>query len=66
MSRLKNIELAILPLMLPYTMSPQEALQAVQSFLPNKVLPYHTKPETAQEFAKLLRESKVEVELIGA
>ena len=66
MSRLQNIELAILPLMLPYTMSPQEALQAVQSFLPNKVLPYHTKPETAQEFAKLLRESKVEVELIGA
>ncbi|MGI6081761.1 MAG: MBL fold metallo-hydrolase [Limnochordia bacterium] len=65
MSRLQDIELAILPLMLPYTMSPQEAVQAVQSFLPRQVLPYHTTPKTAQEFARLLKASKTEVELVG-
>lgn len=65
MSELQHIDLAILPLMLPYTMSPKEAVQAVQSFSPRRVLAYHTTPEDAQEFARLLKASGADIEIMG-
>ncbi|MGI6610460.1 MAG: MBL fold metallo-hydrolase [Limnochordia bacterium] len=65
MSKLQRIDLAIIPLMLPYTMSPQEAVQAVRSFSPSKVLAYHTTPKDRQEFAGLMKASGVSVEIMG-
>jgi L-ascorbate metabolism protein UlaG (beta-lactamase superfamily) len=65
MKGLKDIDLAIIPVMLPYTMSPQEAVQAVQSFTPRQVLAYHTTPEAAQEFAKLLKTSAPDIKIVG-
>jgi L-ascorbate metabolism protein UlaG (beta-lactamase superfamily) len=65
MSKLQRIDLAIIPLMLPYTMSPQEAVQAVRSFSPSRVLAYHTTPKDRQEFAELMKASGVSVEIMG-
>jgi L-ascorbate metabolism protein UlaG (beta-lactamase superfamily) len=41
MKNLKNIDVAFLPMNLPYTMTPQEAAQGARSFKPKVVYPYH-------------------------
>ncbi|NBC57577.1 MAG: MBL fold metallo-hydrolase [Bacteroidetes bacterium] len=41
MKKLENIDLAFICMNLPYTMSPEMAAEAVLSFKPKKVLPYH-------------------------
>ncbi|MGX1023298.1 MBL fold metallo-hydrolase [Psychroflexus sp. MBR-150] len=41
MRSLKDIDLAFMCMNLPYTMSPEKAAEAVLSFQPKKVLPYH-------------------------
>lgn len=43
MLALKEIDLAFLPMNLPYTMTPQEAAEAVNAFRPAIVYPYHYK-----------------------
>ena len=64
MSDLTAIDLAIVPIMMPYTMSPEEALRAIQAFLPRSVLAYHTTPEDAQAFAKLVEQSRVNIKVL--
>jgi L-ascorbate metabolism protein UlaG (beta-lactamase superfamily) len=41
MRTLKNIDIALVPMNLPYTMSVEEAASAVLEFKPKKVYPYH-------------------------
>jgi L-ascorbate metabolism protein UlaG (beta-lactamase superfamily) len=41
MANLKNIHWAFLPCNLPYTMSPDMFVEAVKSFRPKVVYPYH-------------------------
>jgi L-ascorbate metabolism protein UlaG (beta-lactamase superfamily) len=41
MRNLKNIEVAFIPMNLPFTMTPQEAAAAVKAFHPRVVYPYH-------------------------
>jgi L-ascorbate metabolism protein UlaG (beta-lactamase superfamily) len=71
MKALKNIDIAFLPMNLPYTMTPQEAAQGAKAFRPKVVYPYHyrfpfDKPnDNPQQFQKLLAGSGIEVRIRG-
>ena len=41
MMALKNIDMAFLPMNVPYTMSPSEAAECARAFKPRIVYPYH-------------------------
>ncbi len=61
---LKNIEVAFIPMNLPYTMTPDEAAQAVKTFKPRVVIPYHYKGSDIQKFADDLKGTGIEVRLL--
>jgi L-ascorbate metabolism protein UlaG (beta-lactamase superfamily) len=68
MKALKNIDVAFLPMNLPYTMTPQEAADCVKAFRPKVVYPYHYRdndPATEpQMFADALKsEQGIEVRM---
>jgi len=42
MKALKNIDIAFLPMSLPYTMTPEMAANAAKAFRPKVLYPYHT------------------------
>ncbi len=71
MKALKNIDIAFLPMNLPYTMTPQEAAMGARAFKPKVVYPYHyrypfTKAnDNPQQFAKALQGSGIQVKLRG-
>jgi len=59
MRRLRDIELCFLCMNLPYTMSPQQAAEAVKVFRPKVVYPYHYRnkdgsKDNPQRFAQLV------------
>ena len=54
MRALENIEVAFLPMNLPYTMTVQQAADAVADFRPVSVVPYHHRGSDVQEFARLV------------
>ncbi len=60
---LRNIDAAFVCFNLPYTMTPQEAADAVRSFKPAVVYPYHYRGSDTAAFAKALEGSGVEVRL---
>jgi L-ascorbate metabolism protein UlaG (beta-lactamase superfamily) len=51
---LKNIDVAFLPMNLPFTMTPQQAAEAVRAFRPKIVYPYHSRGSDVAEFARLV------------
>ncbi len=55
MKALKNIDVAFLCMNLPYTMTPQEAAEAVKAFKPKIVYPYHYKGQDTEQFAAALK-----------
>lgn len=57
MRALENIEVAFLPMNLPYTMTVQQAADAVAAFRPVSVFPYHHRGSDVQEFARLVEAS---------
>ena len=57
MRALENIEVAFLPMNLPYTMTVQQAADAVSDFRPVSVFPYHHRGSDIQEFAHLVEGS---------
>ena len=63
MTALKNIDVAFLPMNLPYTMTPEEAAEAVRAFKPRIVYPYHYRGADLKVFEKALAGSGVEVRL---
>ncbi|RYG54529.1 MBL fold metallo-hydrolase, partial [bacterium] len=69
MKALKNIDVAFLPMNLPYTMTPQEAAAGAKAFKPKVVYPYHyrypfTKANTnPQQFQKALAGSGIQVRI---
>ena len=71
MKGLKNIDIAFLPMNLPYTMTPQEAAQGAKAFKPKIVYPYHyrfpfDKPNNnPQQFKAALAGSGIEVRIRG-
>ena len=64
MRALKNIDVAFVCMNLPYTMTVQQAADAVLAFKPKIVYPYHYRDSDVNEFAKLVvTKSKIEVRL---
>lgn len=63
MKALKNIDVAFLPMNLPYTMTPEMVADAVRSFKPKILYPYHTGDTDTEEIVKLLKGSTTEVRI---
>lgn len=63
MRALKNIDVAFVPMNLPYTMTPEEAADAVREFHPKVVYPYHYRESDTKLFAKGLEGTGIDVRL---
>ncbi len=61
MRALKNIDVAFVPMNLPYTMPPDEAADAVRAFHPKIVYPYHYRGSDLGVFSKALDGSGIDV-----
>lgn len=57
MRALQDIEVAFLPMNLPYTMTIEQAADAVAAFTPATVFPYHHRDSDVQAFAGLVEAS---------
>jgi L-ascorbate metabolism protein UlaG (beta-lactamase superfamily) len=63
MKALKNIDVAFVPMNLPYTMPPDEAAACVKAFAPKIVYPYHYQGQDLQKFQDALKGSNIEVRI---
>jgi L-ascorbate metabolism protein UlaG (beta-lactamase superfamily) len=63
MRALKNIDVAFIPMNLPYTMPPEEAADAVKEFHPKIVYPYHYQGSDLKVFQSALEGTGIEVRL---
>jgi L-ascorbate metabolism protein UlaG (beta-lactamase superfamily) len=63
MRALKNIDVAFVPMNLPYTMTPQEAADAVRAFHPKVVYPYHYRDSDPKAFQTALAGTGIDVRL---
>ena len=64
MKRLKDIEVAFLPMNLPYTMTPEMVADAARSFRPRNLYPYHFgKTDTSRLVKLLAAEKSIEVRI---
>ncbi|HET8549651.1 MAG TPA: MBL fold metallo-hydrolase [Bryobacteraceae bacterium] len=63
MRALRNIDVAFIPMNLPYTMTPEEAADAVRAFKPKVVYPYHYRGSDTNAFASALAGSGIDVRL---
>ena len=63
MKALKNIDIAFLPMNLPYTMTPEMAAGAAKSFKPKVVYPYHYGSTDTSRLVKLLEGSGIEIRI---
>jgi L-ascorbate metabolism protein UlaG (beta-lactamase superfamily) len=61
MRDLKNVDVAFIPMNLPYTMTPEEAAEAVKAFKPRIVYAYHYRGSDTNAFASALAGSGIEV-----
>src|SRR5579863_8662259 len=64
MRALKNIDVAFIPMNLPYTMTPDEAADAVKAFHPKVAIPYHYKGQDTAVFKKDLEGTGIDVRLL--
>jgi len=64
MRALKNIDVAFIPMNLPYTMTPDEAADAVKAFKPKVAIPYHYYGQDIRRFANDLKGTGIEVRLL--
>ena len=60
-----DVDVALMPMNLPYTMTPAEAAACVKEFKPKMVIPYHYMGQNPQEFADALKGSPIEVRLLN-
>lgn len=58
MKALTNIDVAFLPMNLPYTMTPEMAADAAKAFLPKILYPYHYGSTDTSKLLDLLKETK--------
>jgi len=58
MSQLKNIDVAFLPMNLPYTMTPEMVAEAARRIKPHILYPYHFGDTKTSELVKLLENEK--------
>ena len=64
MEGLKNIDIAFIPINLPYTMPPEEAAECVKVFKPKVVYPYHQGDSDPKVFARYLEGTGIEVRVL--
>ncbi len=64
MRALRDIDVAFIPMNLPYTMTPDEAADAVKQFRPKIAIPYHYRGQNIQRFADDLKGTGIEVRLL--
>ena len=65
MKALKDIDVAFIPMNLPYTMPPSEAAACVKAFKPKIAIPYHYQGQKPEEFQAALKGSGIEVRLLN-
>jgi L-ascorbate metabolism protein UlaG (beta-lactamase superfamily) len=66
MKALKDIDIAFLPINLPYTMTPAEAAEAARAFKPKILYPYHQGKSDPADVKKLLADVKdIEVRVLA-
>jgi len=58
MKRLKKIDIAFLPMNVPYTMTPEMVADAAKAFKPKILYPYHYGQTNPQRLVNLLKDSK--------
>jgi L-ascorbate metabolism protein UlaG (beta-lactamase superfamily) len=58
MKQLRNIDIAFLPMNLPYTMSPEMVADAARAFKPKILYPYHYSQTDPNKLVNLLKDSK--------
>ncbi|MBF0413906.1 MAG: MBL fold metallo-hydrolase [Desulfamplus sp.] len=58
MQALKNIDVAFLPMNLPYTMTPAMVADAAKAFKPKVLYPYHYGETDIQELVRLMKDEK--------
>jgi len=63
MKSLRNIDVAFLPMNLPYTMTPAMVADAALAFKPKILYPYHFGETDTNEILKLLKDSGIEVRI---
>ena len=63
MKELKDIEVAFLPMNLPYTMTPEMVADAAKAFKPRILYPYHYGQTDTNEIVNLMKDSGVEVRI---
>ena len=63
MKNLKNIDIAFLPMNLPYTMPPEMTAAAANSFKPHILYPYHFGETDTRKIVYLLKDSGIEVRI---
>lgn len=63
MKALKNIDVAFLPMNLPFTMTPAMVADAVKAFKPGILYPYHYGDTDTKQIIKLLKDTGIEVRI---
>jgi L-ascorbate metabolism protein UlaG (beta-lactamase superfamily) len=63
MKALKGIDIAFLPMNLPYTMTPEMVADAAVAFKPKTLYPYHFGETDASKISALLKDSGIEVRI---
>lgn len=63
MEKLEDIDIAFLPMNLPYTMSPEMASKAAKMFNPGILYPYHFGTTNTGELVDLLKGSNIDVRI---
>ena len=63
MEALKDIDVAFLPMNVPYTMTPEMVADAARSFMPQILYPYHFGDTDTDKIVKLLSGSGIEVRI---
>jgi len=63
MKALKGIDIAFLPMNLPYTMTPEMVADAARSFRPKILYPYHFGDTNTNEITRLLEGTGIEVRI---
>jgi len=58
MKNLKRIDVAFLPMNLPYTMTPEMVADAAKAFKPKVLYPYHYGKTNTSKLVHLLKDSK--------
>jgi L-ascorbate metabolism protein UlaG (beta-lactamase superfamily) len=63
MANLHNIDIAFLPMNLPYTMTPQMVASGARSFMPDILYPYHYGDTNPQLLIDLLKDTKIDLRI---